>query len=306
MKDSRETLWKRSELPGPSDAPESREYRYPDFLCVGAQKAGTSWLDKNLRRHLKLWLPPIKEIQYFNDVHVPLSRKWTGRHRRDRGSIMMRQYFAKTDPENWNYRRISVLGDIVSGPVSDRWYGRIFALADEAQLCGEVSPDYATLPGEAIAHILKLSPDVRIILSLRDPIARSWSQMRMNIRRGYANELAELETVAANRDLYNRSDYPTIIANWRKFIPEDRLLVVFMDDIEAAPDAVLDKVGGFLGVGRHKKLLTKAANPVHVGEKHEIPPSVLAILRTRYRPIYERFAALYPEVGGAWMARQYG
>lgn len=27
---------------------------YPDFLVIGAQKAGTTWLDRNLRAH-----PPI-------------------------------------------------------------------------------------------------------------------------------------------------------------------------------------------------------------------------------------------------------
>ncbi|HTT99487.1 MAG TPA: sulfotransferase [Rhizomicrobium sp.] len=290
----------------PAAASETAEYRYPDFLCVGAQKAGTSWLDKNLRRHPKLWLPPIKEIQYFNDLHVPESRAWTGRHRRDRGAMMMRHYLTKTEAEDWNYRRISVLADIIASPISDRWYGRIFSLAGADQMCGEVSPDYATIPDTGIAHILKLSPGIRIVLSLRDPIARSWSQMRMDIRRGQRKELHELEAGAMNRDLYNRADYPTIIENWRKFIPDDRLHVIFLDDIEATPEAVLESVCGFLGVGSHARLSTKAMNPVHAGEKLEIPPSVLETFKTRYRPIYERFAALYPEIGAAWMARHYG
>jgi hypothetical protein len=285
---------------------EDGEYRYPDFLCIGAQKAGTTWLDRNLRRHPKLWLPPIKEIQYFNDLYIPKSRQWTARHRRERGVKLMRQYLAKNPPENWDYRRISVLADIITGPISDRWYGRIFGLASGKPSCGEVSPDYAALPEEGIAHILKLSPDIRIILSLRDPIARAWSHLRMDIGRGRKKELSELEARAMNRDIYNRADYPTIIANWRRFIPEDRFLVIFMDDIEATPNAVLENVCGFLGVGSHEKLFTKAADPVHVGEKREIPPSVLAILKDRFRPLYEQLAVLYPETGGAWMARHYG
>ena len=37
----------------------------PHFLCIGAQKAGTTWLYHNLRSHPAVWMPPLKEIFYF-------------------------------------------------------------------------------------------------------------------------------------------------------------------------------------------------------------------------------------------------
>jgi hypothetical protein len=37
----------------------------PDFLIIGAPKAATSWLAKNLRRHEKVFMPP-SEIHYFS------------------------------------------------------------------------------------------------------------------------------------------------------------------------------------------------------------------------------------------------
>jgi hypothetical protein len=37
----------------------------PDFLCVGAQKGGTSWLYRELERHPDFWMPPVKELQYL-------------------------------------------------------------------------------------------------------------------------------------------------------------------------------------------------------------------------------------------------
>jgi len=282
------------------------EYRYPDFICIGAQKAGTTWLDKNLRRHPKLWLPPIKEVQYFNELYIRTSRTWTARHRRDRGTAVMHQYLKKTPQESWDYRRISVLGDIIASPISDRWYGRIFALAGPNQLCGEACPDYALLPDAGIEHVLKLSPDARIILSMRDPIERAWSQLRMDIKRGQIKELAEFETYAANRDVYRRSDYPQIIANWRRFIPEKNFLAIFMDDIETAPSRVIESVCGFLGVPYRAERFAKAENPIHAGEAHEMPESVNAIFRERYRPIYEQMVTINPEVGRTWMARHYG
>jgi hypothetical protein len=38
----------------------------PDFLCVGAQKGGTSWLFHLLTLHPLFWMPPIKELHYLD------------------------------------------------------------------------------------------------------------------------------------------------------------------------------------------------------------------------------------------------
>jgi hypothetical protein len=41
--------------------------RLPDFLCLGAQKAGTTWLHRNLQRHPEVFLPPgRKELRFFD------------------------------------------------------------------------------------------------------------------------------------------------------------------------------------------------------------------------------------------------
>jgi hypothetical protein len=279
------------------------EYRYPDFLCIGAQKAGTTWLDKNLRRHPDLWLPPIKETQYFNHIHLPHNRGWTTRARREKAATVLRRYLTQTPQAEWNYRHISVLGDIAASPVSDRWYGRIFSLAPRAAICGEIAPDYAGLPQDGIRHILMLSPQVRVILSLRDPIERAWSHIRMTSDSDA--DLATLERGALNNDVFARSDYPAIIARWRAFIPEERFLVLFMDDIVAKPADVLEQVCGFLGVAANERLVRRAAQAVHVGPAKEMPPSVHARLKQRYRPVYDAISAAYPEIGRRWMERHY-
>jgi hypothetical protein len=40
----------------------------PDFFCVGAQKGGTSWLYQQLQSHPDFWMPPIKELHYFDKL----------------------------------------------------------------------------------------------------------------------------------------------------------------------------------------------------------------------------------------------
>jgi len=50
----------RNRLLDPSTVP------FPDFLGIGAQKAGTSWLYENLKSHPDLFLPEEKELHYFD------------------------------------------------------------------------------------------------------------------------------------------------------------------------------------------------------------------------------------------------
>ncbi len=67
------------------------ERLYPDFVGIGAQKAGTTWLYHNLRAHPEIWMPPRKEIHYFNRMGEerpglvsgvfgkgPMDREWRG------------------------------------------------------------------------------------------------------------------------------------------------------------------------------------------------------------------------------------
>ena len=43
--------------------------RLPDFLGIGAQKSGTTWLHHNLSQHPGVWMPPVKELHYFDHPH---------------------------------------------------------------------------------------------------------------------------------------------------------------------------------------------------------------------------------------------
>ena len=58
----------------------------PDFICIGAQKAGTAWLSQCLQAHPDLWNPGIKELHFFDkasstdDKTNPLSVALTKRH----------------------------------------------------------------------------------------------------------------------------------------------------------------------------------------------------------------------------------
>lgn len=287
-------------------AAPARPARAPDFLGIGAQKAGTTWLDRNLRRHPGIWLPPIKEVHYFDELHVPGVRRWSIAARDKHGSRALKEYLKRADDGDWNMRLIAGIAVLASGAISDDWYRSIFAMAAKNRACGEITPEYSILPDEGIAHVLRLAPEVRIIFSMRDPIDRCWSHIRMMMTRANnAYSDAEMEKFSSQNGVLDRSDYVAIIDRWRRHVPEARFLTIFMDDIVTDPIRAIERVCGHLGVRFEPGQFSNLDSPVHTGTPQEIPPKVYDSLKLRLRPIYERLAERFPEIGQRWMEKHY-
>jgi len=279
--------------------------RYPDFLGIGAQKAGTTWLHRNLSNHPQIWLPPVKEVHYFDEVHIEAHKRWAPAHRQSRGGALLRDYLARTPAEERRPDRIALLETFMEDTISDDWYGRLFGFARPAQICGEFTPEYSIMRAKGIRHVLQLSPDVKLILSLRDPIERCWSQIRMTDSRQKGSSLAELEEAARSLNVLGRADYPGIISRWSKFVPSERLHIVFMDDIAEKPLQVLNGVCDFLGLEFLQGRFPDASVPVHTGNGLGMPPTIYKSLKMSLRYIYDQLVVLYPEHAGRWLARHY-
>lgn len=58
--------------------------RLPEFLGIGAQKAGTTTLHALLAEHPQVFLPPGKELQFFS-LHAALGPSWYARQFEDAG-----------------------------------------------------------------------------------------------------------------------------------------------------------------------------------------------------------------------------
>ena len=41
----------------------------PDFLCIGTQRSGTTWLFENIRQHPQIYLPYKKELNFFSEIN---------------------------------------------------------------------------------------------------------------------------------------------------------------------------------------------------------------------------------------------
>lgn len=129
------------------------------------------------------------------------------------------------------------------------WYERQFPDKPGAKAVGEISPSYfneASVPERARQY----SPDLRILLSLRDPVERALSQHRHQIRIGsITGPDYRFETALADNPSYiDQGRYATHLSRWLANFPENQVLVVLMEDIRKDPEATARKVYEFLGI----------------------------------------------------------
>ncbi|MBR0679001.1 sulfotransferase [Roseomonas eburnea] len=266
-------------------AAPAAELRFPDFLCIGAQKAGTSWLHANLRRHPGVWMPWIKELQYFNDVHLPGHRGWTARHRTTHADAAARRLVREAGEGPLDLAALHRITSIAIEPLSDEWYGGIFAHAQPDQICGEVTPAYGLLPRAGIEHVRRLNPRMKVILLLRDPVARCWSQLRML---GRGQEDFDYMAAASQPEVLARADYPRIVEGWSAVFGRENMLIRKIEDISGDVEGFLRELAGFLGVPWHEALGRNAGVPVFVGPEVSLPGTVAVRLREKLAPIYDR------------------
>ena len=256
--------------------------RKPGALCIGAQKAGTSWLAQMLGQHPQVWIPPFKEVQYFNHRFIPGHRRWIGWHYRNKPAEI-RDRHARRDvpvpPELDAY-----LDGLTAGRMfHNQWYKRVFFPAPAHAVPMDFTPEYSTLPEDGVDFVAGFLKKAKIVYLIRHPVDRAISQLRMNLRR-------ERRVPATNSDwraeldnpvLLDRGDYATYLPCWRARFPQ--MMVIPFGRIAREPDLLMDEIEDYLGIGPfpYMNLRQKVfANPAGL----QPPPETVEALTERLAP----------------------
>ncbi len=129
-----------------------------------------------------------------------------------------------------------------------QWYEHHFA-ASESRLAGEISPSYLHDPGiaERVAHY---NPDMRIILIVREPLARALSNHKHEVRIGhFQGEDLSFEAGLRNNPSYiEQGLYARHLRRWLDVFPRENVLVLRFDDVFARPRDVAAQVCEFLEI----------------------------------------------------------
>ena len=218
--------------------------RYPNFLCIGAQRSGTTWLYENLNRHPDIYLTPCKEVHYLDQRFGPEPHRW---HPSRIGCLKNRQAARQgRKAEKWFH----LFAD--SQTVDDAWYAKIFSFAPQSAVLGDITPAYAILPDMGVSHAARLMPEANIIYILRNPVERmvsgAWHELMLGRKGDDLPTWGEFKTELQGERCRSRSRYSQTIKIWQQYFPPQRLLIIFHDDIVSRPHYVLQKVCDHLKV----------------------------------------------------------
>ena len=206
----------------------------PDFLCVGAQKAGTSWLYRQLEPHPDFWMPPVKELHYLDSLNRT-RRRGPPRSKDERDACFL---------ESINDLSMRSHIDLDN-------YGRLFRHKG-ALLSGDISPAYSTLTDEIIERVVNHFPNLKVVFLARDPVERAWSQLSMGVRLGMINKFDATDPEEVVCNLLNpgvlvRSHPSKIVARWRRYVRPKNFGVFFFDDLKENPAELRGSIVRFLG-----------------------------------------------------------
>ena len=212
----------------------------PDFLCIGAHKGGTTWLYQQLDSHPDFWMPPFKELHYFDQLSN-VERASSPRCRDER-----------------DLRFLESIKNLSAKPYIDlEHYARLFE-AKGSLLSGDISPNYSTLSNEVIRQVVGYFPTLKVIFLARDPVERVWSHLSMEVRYRQIEPFDVTNIDEVNRNLVRRGlllrSYPSaVVARWKRHVQPDRFRIYFFDDLQGNPTELRRSILRFLDADPDKR-----------------------------------------------------
>jgi hypothetical protein len=205
---------------------------HPDVLIIGAPKAGTSALHGALAKHPQIYASPIKEPKYYMCWDAPPP-----------------SYSGPGDAHSnreWIWRQAE--------------YKALFLDAPEGAVRLESTPFYLYLAG-ARRRIAEELPDAKLIIIVRDPIDRAysnWMHLWVDGLEPIPNFVdawhAEDSRVAAGWAPfwhYRRlGRYGEQLADLFQLVERERVFVLRYWQLVSHPQETLDRVAGFLGIAQ--------------------------------------------------------
>ncbi|HET9672118.1 MAG TPA: sulfotransferase [Actinomycetota bacterium] len=130
------------------------------------------------------------------------------------------------------------------------WYERFFCPPQEREryrAIGEISPQYLYDP-RCPDRIAELLPDAKLIVMLRHPVARAYSQYGFVIqRRGYRGSFDAF--VASRPRALEMGHYATYLAAYRRRFERDRILLLLFEEAVGEGGNARGELARFLGIG---------------------------------------------------------
>jgi len=192
---------------------------WPNFFIVGTPKAGTTSLYNYLRRTPGVYMSPMKEPRYFTTIDL-----------------------------------VEVTA---MPPVRGRAeYLRLFQGAKDAVAIGEASVTYLRDP-ETPRRIREVVPGARIIMLLRDPVERAFSDYLMHVREGW--QTLSFQEALRTELYFEHGFYAEQVKRYLDAFGPDRVKILLFEEFIQDPKGAVSEVLRFLGVNGQTPVFAKEA-----------------------------------------------
>jgi hypothetical protein len=221
--------------------------REPNFFIVGAPKAGTTSLYYYLDQHPDIYMSPMKEPCYFSFDARP-----------ENFAAGLRAQAARLEKDVREYLD-GPMERKCSGGIVCEWqdYLRLFAAATSQRAVGEASVNYLWSK-TAAAAIASRIPQARIIMVLRSPADRAFSQYLHNVSDGHISQpfrdyvRASLrhsgEGLGIHQPFLEMGFYADQVQRYLDHFPRNQIGIWFYEETKSHPREFMRDVLEFLHV----------------------------------------------------------
>lgn len=224
--------------------------RKPDFVIVGASKAGTSSFSEMLEQHPQIELTRPREPNFFS-CHYE---------------------------KGWG------------------WYEERFPQPVDGGIFGEKSPTYtwAQVFPNVAERLVRDLPQAKLFYVVRHPLNRIVSRWMQDRASGTLRKEDDFNSAVRRNvnGIVDTTRYMQQIDVYRRYFPDDRIKVVFFEELVAKPAEVMTEAFRYLGVDAEFRLAKVSHHNRSLGKRED--GKLLIRLRhylprdTRHLPIPER------------------
>jgi len=276
---------------------------------IGAQKAGTTWLHNYLTLHPDCVCPDVKEVTYFSQLYLAAYQ--------NRRSEMARKYrsrrlalpfsFGELHQKNrrkLNYYRFISDKNLGRDPSHSRYLEFLTKNWNGQSVISDITPSYALLGRDRIAEMASVAPRTRFVYSMRDPVDRLWSMLRMRARNQtrFGGNFMKTALHALDHILDGGksmfppdSDYRSTVSRLDAAVPEKHRLYLFSETIFQSGN--ISELTDLLGI---QPIAADAATRVHSGRPAMLDDGRLMragrYLSEQYQFAFDRFGDKVPDL----------
>jgi hypothetical protein len=275
------------------------------FFCIGAQKAGTTWLYNALSANPQVHFSKNKELHYFDVIMGRAKLALVNRVRM--AQALAAKLEDRTGRRNSHtvkqLRDVTDLLDIYTGSKENHAPYLTYLLRNyRAQpIVCDITPSYAILSRDDFANMAAIG-NTRFGFIMRDPVDRMWSQIRMAVSYMGVDDgdfdaacIAHAQSLIDTQHLARivRANYRQTITELEAAVPQEHIKYMFFEDL-FAPETMQD-LCAFLHID---PVFADAQTFSNQGRSAPMPDSIRSAIEDAFEPQYrfirDRFGDAVP------------